>query len=167
MAETIADRKERYSMSELRREFGVTARTLRFYEDKGLLQPSRAGQARVFSYRDRARLALIMRAKRVGFSLADIKEILDLYQLKDGQVTQLRVSLGKARQRVAELQAQKVEIEQAITDLQRTEKVIEGMLRERERASPPCGDSTPEPRRISDNQTAVSPEAAQLQERNG
>lgn len=120
-------------MGELRREFGVTARTLRFYEDKGLLHPGREGQARIFSYRDRARLGLILRGKRCGFSLADMREILDLYNLKDGQVTQLRVSLDKARQRIDAMERQKAEIATAIADLKRTRDVIEGMLRERER----------------------------------
>ena len=133
MADISQERKERYSMSELRHEFGVTARTLRFYEDKGLLHPCREGQTRVFSYRDRARLSLILRGKRCGFSLADMREILDLYNLRDGQVTQLRVSLQKARERIEEMRVQKAELEAAIADLERTSKVIEGMLRDRER----------------------------------
>jgi DNA-binding transcriptional MerR regulator len=133
MASTPQPRKERFTMSELRREFGVTARTLRFYEDKGLLHPCREGQARVFSYRDRARLELILRGKRCGFSLADMKEILDLYNLRDGQVTQLRVSLAKARERIADMEQQKAELEAAIGDMRRTSEVIAGMLRERER----------------------------------
>ena len=133
MADISQERKERYSMSELRHEFGVTARTLRFYEDKGLLHPCREGQTRVFSYRDRARLSLILRGKRCGFSLADMREILDLYNLRDGQVTQLRVSLQKARERIEEMRVQKAELEAAIADLERTSSVIEGMLRDRER----------------------------------
>jgi DNA-binding transcriptional MerR regulator len=133
MTASSPPRQDRFTMAELRREFGVTARTLRFYEDKGLLHPGREGQSRVFSYRDRARLGLILRGKRCGFSLADMREILDLYNLKDGQVTQLRVSLDKARQRIDAMERQKAEIASAIADLKRTRDVIEGMLRERER----------------------------------
>lgn len=131
MNETMTPRKDTYSITELRREFDVSARTLRFYEDKGLLCPARDGQTRLFSYRDRARLKLILRGKRVGFSLSEIKEILDLYNLKDGQVTQLRVSLQKGRAKIAELENQKLDIEEAIVDLSRTCEIIEGMLKER------------------------------------
>ena len=132
MNEHTKTRKDTYSMTELRREFDVSARTLRFYEDKGLLHPARAGQNRIFSYRDRARLKLILRGKRVGFSLAEIREILDLYNLKDGQVTQLRVSLDKGRERITALEEQKRDIEEAIADLTRTCEIIQGMLKERE-----------------------------------
>ncbi len=125
-------RRQTYTITELRREFDVTARTLRFYEDKGLLDPARDGQTRLYSYRDRARLKLIMLGKRVGFSLTDIKEILDLYNLKDGQCTQMRVSLEKGREKISELENQKRHIEEAITDLSRTCEIIEGMLKERE-----------------------------------
>jgi len=131
MNETMTPRKDTYSITELRREFDVSARTLRFYEDKGLLCPARDGQTRLFSYRDRARLKLILRGKRVGFSLSEIKEILDLYNLKDGQVTQLRVSLQKGREKIAELEHQKLDIEEAVVDLSRTCEIIEGMLKER------------------------------------
>lgn len=132
MSETSDDRAQSYSITELRREFEVSARTLRFYEDKGLLTPARDGQARIYSYRDRARLKLILRGKRVGFSLAEIKEILDLYNLKDGQVTQLQVSLEKGREKITELENQKQDIEEAIADLTRTCEIIDGMLKERE-----------------------------------
>lgn len=134
MNDPSTPRKDTYSITELRREFGVSARTLRFYEDKGLLRPARDGQTRLFSYRDRARLKLILRGKRVGFSLTEIKEILDLYNLKDGQVTQLRVSLQKGREKISELEHQKIDIEEAIADLTRTCEIIEGMLKEREPA---------------------------------
>jgi DNA-binding transcriptional MerR regulator len=97
MTEHNGERRQTYSITQLRREFDVTARTLRFYEDKGLLEPARDGQTRLYSHRDRARLKLILLGKRVGFSLADIKEILDLYNLKDGRFTQMRVSLEKGR----------------------------------------------------------------------
>src|SRR5690349_16348535 len=84
-----------FTIGDLAREFGVTLRALRFYEDKGLLTPQREGLNRLYSRRDRARLKLILMGKRVGFSLVEIKEMLDLYDLKDGQVTQLKVAHEK------------------------------------------------------------------------
>ncbi|MEO9969106.1 MAG: MerR family DNA-binding transcriptional regulator [Hyphomonadaceae bacterium] len=105
-----------YSISELAREFGVTARALRFYEDKDLLHPARDGMTRVYSNRDRARLTLIVRGKRVGLPLADIREILDLYKMGDHRV-QLRMSLEKFRKQVVELENQRQDIESALTEL--------------------------------------------------
>jgi len=132
------DTRKTYTITELAREFGVTPRTLRFYEDKGLLSPTRRGQNRVFSYRDRVRLKLILQGKRVGFPLADIKELLDLYDLRDGQVTQLRVALGRFDERIEVLRRQKSDIEQAIADLTRTRDLVHGMLRDRERGQTPA-----------------------------
>ncbi len=125
-------RDRTYSITELCREFEVTPRTLRFYEQKGLLAPNRRGWTRLFTYRDRARLQLILRGKKVGFSLEEIKEMLDLYNLKDGQLTQLRVSSTKMRERLTALKQQQVEIQEAIADLDRTIGVVDGMLKERE-----------------------------------
>ena len=119
----------RFSISELAKEFEVTPRTLRFYEDKELLCPKRKGQRRIYSRRDRARLKLVLQGKRVGFSLAEIREMLDLYDLRDGQDTQLKVSLARFRERIASLERQKNDIDQAITDLNRTCGIIEGMLK--------------------------------------
>ena len=89
-----------YTISELAREFGVTPRALRFYEDKDMLHPARDGMTRVYSNRDRARLTIIVRLKRLGLPLADIREILDLYVLDDGQRAQMRMSLDKFRKQV-------------------------------------------------------------------
>jgi DNA-binding transcriptional MerR regulator len=127
----INDRDRTYSITELCKEFDVTPRTLRFYEQKGLLSPARRGWTRLFSYRDRARLKLILRGKRVGFSLEEIKEMLDLYNLRDGQLTQLRVASTKMRERLSALQTQRVELEHAIEDLERTVEIVDGMLKER------------------------------------
>jgi len=137
---TVADRSNRdrtYSITELCREFDVTPRTLRFYEQKGLLHPDRRGWTRLFSYRDRARLQLILRGKKVGFSLEEIKEMLDLYNLRDGQLTQLRVSSAKFRERLEALRKQRLELEDAISDLEKTITVVDGMLKEREAAEAP------------------------------
>ena len=125
------DRDRTYSITELCKEFDVTPRTLRFYEQKGLLNPARRGWTRLFSYRDRARLNLILRGKRVGFSLEEIKEMLDLYNLRDGQLTQLRVASTKMRERLGVLKVQRVELDQAIGDLERTVELVDNMLKER------------------------------------
>jgi len=122
------DTPQIFTISDLSSEFSLTTRTLRFYETRGLLDPKRRGQTRLYSRRDRARLKLILQGKRVGFSLSEIKEMLDLYDLKDGQTTQLRVSLKRFRERIVDLERQKENIEEAITDLNRTCKIVEGML---------------------------------------
>ena len=109
--------KRIYSISELAREFGVTPRALRFYEDKGLLHPDREGLNRVYSNRDRARLKLILSGRKVGFSLNDIREILDLYDLGDNQRAQLRKAYNKHKQQVEVLQQQRIEIDEAIEAL--------------------------------------------------
>jgi len=118
-----------FTISDLSSEFAVTTRTLRFYETRGLLDPKRRGQTRLYSRRDRARLKLILQGKRVGFSLGEIKEMLDLYDLKDGQTTQLQVSLKRFKERINDLQVQKKDIEEAIKDLSRTCEIVEGMLK--------------------------------------
>ena len=121
-----------FTIGDLAREFGVTLRTLRFYEDKGLLTPRRQGSQRLYSRRDRARLKLILMGKKVGFSLEEIREMLSLYDLKDGQVTLLRVALKKFGDQIAILTGQKQAIEQAIDELSQTVTVVAGMLRDRE-----------------------------------
>lgn len=120
--------EETYTIQRLAKEFGVTSRTLRFYEAKDLLHPTRNGMNRVFSHRDRGRLKLILRGKRLGFSLAEIKEMLDLYDLGDGQVEQLRVTLDKARRRIEELEVQRRDIDSALSELRAGCSQIETML---------------------------------------
>ena len=123
-----------FTIGELSREFGVTLRTLRFYEDKGLLSPKRRGTNRIYNRRDRARLKLALLGKKIGFSLVEIKEMIDLYDLKDGQATQIRVSLDRFETQIGVLNQQKQDIEQAIEELTRTREVVRGMLKEREAA---------------------------------
>jgi len=110
-------RRERYSITDLTREFGCTARALRFYEDEGLIAPTRQGLTRIYSKRDRARLAWIMRAKNVGFSLAEIRELIDLYDLDDGRAEQRRVTMRRCREKIAKLRQQKADIESSIREL--------------------------------------------------
>src|SRR4051812_33055079 len=108
-----------YTIRQLCIEFGCTSRALRFYEDKGLLSPGRDGQNRVYSHKDRGRLQLILRGKRVGLSLADIREILDLYEVGDGGAQQDAKSLRKFREKVVALENQRADLDNAISELRR------------------------------------------------
>lgn len=109
--------REQFSISDLTSEFGCTARALRFYEDEGLIVPARVGLTRVYSKRDRARLAWIMRAKNVGFSLTEIREMIDLYDLDDGRVEQRRVTVERCKAHIAKLKDQRADIDSAIKEL--------------------------------------------------
>ena len=115
---TRADR-DTFSIRDLTREFSVTARTLRFYEERELLSPRRDGQERIYSRRDRARLKLALMGKCVGFSLDEIRAMLDLYDLGDGQATQLKVALERFNDQISRLKAQRQQMDRAIAELQR------------------------------------------------
>ena len=106
-----------FSIGELCDEFGVTARALRFYEDEALIAPERRGTQRLYSERDRARLAWILRGKRVGLSLSDIKELLDLYDVGDGRRTQRLATIERCQDKVDALHQQRHDIDATIEEL--------------------------------------------------
>lgn len=124
-----------YTVTQLCREFDVTPRALRFYESKGLLHPSRQDTRRRFNGRDRARLALILRGKRFGFSLAEIGELLDLYDTDQSQVTQLTRTIETAEMRLAEMRRQREELEVGIVELQDQLDLVRGILAEKKAQS--------------------------------
>ncbi len=108
----------KFAIGELCQAFGVTPRALRFYEDERLIAPERRGTSRFYSDRDRARLSWILRGKRVGFSLNEIRELLDLYDLGDRRETQRRVTIERCRQRIDALRRQKDDIDATICELE-------------------------------------------------
>ena len=112
---------ESFTIADLAAEFGVTNRTMRFYEDEGLITPERQGQRRIYSQRDRTRLRLIMRGKRLGFSIQEIKEILDLYDMETGEVGQLQHFIEKIAERRDHLVQQRKDIAVILDELERIE----------------------------------------------
>ncbi len=112
---------ETYTITDLAKEFGLTTRTIRFYEDDGLLAPERQGQTRIYHARDRVRLRLILRGKRLGFSLKEIAEILDLYDSEPGEVAQLHHFLDKIAERRAVLSQQREDIDAMLAELDTVE----------------------------------------------
>ncbi len=105
------------TVTELAEEFNITPRAIRFYETKGLLDPQRVGSTRVYNYRDRARLRLILRAKRLGFSLVDIREYLELYHTDPEQLEQQELLLKKVDRRIAELKQQQEDLLVSLEEL--------------------------------------------------
>jgi DNA-binding transcriptional MerR regulator len=128
-----------YSIGDLAGELGISPRAIRFYEDQGLLAPRRIGGNRIYSARDRARLQLILRGKRLGFALADIKELLDLYDVDRNHLEQLRATLVKGRARIAELERQQQEIAQTLAELRAIGSHIEDSIRRKEAGQDPAG----------------------------
>ena len=128
-----------FTVNQLADELGVTARAIRFYEVKGLIAPRRAGTTRVFDRRDRARLLLILRGKRLGFSLAEVREFLDLYDTDPTQGSQLNLLLARTRQRIAELEQQRRDLEQTLGELRQVESEAMAVLAAR---APPLAANT-------------------------
>jgi len=127
-AHRAADTGELFGIAELCAEFGITLRTIRFYEDKGLLKPRRINGTRVYSRKDRARLALILRSKAIGASLEEIKHYLDLYgDHGEGRVQQLKYVLDRTTAAIAELEQKRAHIDATLAEL----RVINAAVRER------------------------------------
>jgi DNA-binding transcriptional MerR regulator len=120
-----------YSIAELAREFAVTARTIRFYEDEGLIKPRRQGTQRLYSVGDRARLGWILRGKRLGFSLAEIKQLLDLYQVDRTGLQQMRELLRRSRLHMEELERRRADLDAQIGDFKDVETHVAAELRQR------------------------------------
>jgi DNA-binding transcriptional MerR regulator len=125
------------TIAEVAEEFGVTHRTLRFYEDLGLVAPERRGTARLFHQRDRVRLSLVLRGKRLGFPLEEIRRIVDMYDEPPGEEGQLRYLLGQISDRRAQLEARRADLEAALTELDELQRRCRADLRRlRRRAAP-------------------------------
>ena len=125
------DNQRLYSIAELAREFAVTPRTIRFYEDEGLIKPRRQGLTRLYSHGDRTRLSWILRGKRLGFSLAEIRELLDLYQVDRTGVQQLRELLRRSRLHIGELERKRRDLDAHINDFKEVEAHVSAELRQR------------------------------------
>ena len=135
----LPDMAETFGIADLARAFGVTTRTIRFYEDQGLVTPARRGQRRVYGPRDRVRLRLIMRGKRLGFSLDDIRAMIDLYDVDPTETQQLRLFVDKIRERKAVLQAQQADIADALRELDGFEARSLALLADRAKARTKAG----------------------------
>jgi DNA-binding transcriptional MerR regulator len=119
-------------IGELAKRYGVTLRTLRFYEDKGLMSPKREGTTRLYTRRDVARLKLIMLGRKVGFSLREVKQMLDLYDPSGSNAKQLKLALEKSEKQLGRLEKQRVAIDEAITELNRSIDIVRTMLAQRQ-----------------------------------
>lgn len=130
----MSDRKGKteYTIRELADRFDVTARTLRFYEQKGLLCPKRRGSTRVYSAADAARLDLILRGRRVGFSLEEIREMQEIERLDEGSRGRLEAALGRFRTRIATLERQRRDIDYALAELNAGCRWLEEKLADRD-----------------------------------
>lgn len=131
--------KKQYSISELAREFDVTTRSMRFYEDQGLLRPERNGQTRIYSSHDRVRLKLILRGKRMGFSLAETRELFDLWDATpEGDERQLKLMLQTLKSKREQLEQQKKDIAQAQIELDtaeaRCQEALDELLKKQNRS---------------------------------
>ena len=109
-------------IKDVAKQLGVTHRTLRFYEDKGLIEPQRVGNTRIYSRREVTRMQMILRGKNLGFSIREIKEYLDLYNADPGHAEQNQMLLNKVRERLDMLQKQRIALEKTVAELERLEQ---------------------------------------------
>lgn len=121
-----------YTITDLSKEFDITTRTIRFYEDKGLISPAREGQRRIYSPRDRVRLRLIMRGKRLGFALSEIQELIDLYDTDRSEVMQLQVFLERIQSRRDALSQQQQDITAMLSELETLEEQCASILKQKQ-----------------------------------
>jgi len=140
-AMTAAAEQELFTVNQLADALGITPRAIRFYESKGLIAPSRVGTMRVFTRRDRGRLLLVLRGIRLGLSLAEVRDYLDLYDMDPTQREQVRLLLGKVTERIATLEAQRQDLEQALCELRDIAARAEASLAAEAGAAP--ADATP------------------------
>ena len=131
LSQSQRDLQRIYSIAELAREYAITARTIRFYEDEGLIKPRRQGLTRLYSAGDRARLGWILRGKRLGFSLAEIKELLDLYQVDRTGLQQMRELLRRSRLHIEDLQRRRRDLDAHIQEFKEVETQVAAELKKR------------------------------------
>jgi DNA-binding transcriptional MerR regulator len=124
------DVKEYYTITELTKEFGISTRTIRFYEDEGLIKPNRRGTTRLFRPIDRRLLQLILRAKRLGFSIAEIGEIIQMYKAPPGEAGQLRLMIKKVNEKRHALEQKRRDIEETVKELDQVEEACLGRMAE-------------------------------------
>lgn len=129
-ARTDRDGEATFSITDLAQEFDLTTRAIRFYEDQSLLSPKRRGQTRIYDQRDRTRLKLILRGKRLGFSLAEVGEIINMYDSEPGERAQLDFFIAKIRERCAMLRQQREDIEVTLAELAAVENRCHERLKE-------------------------------------
>ena len=127
-----------YTITELSREFNVTPRAIRFYEDQGLLSPTREGRRRIYSRRDRARLKLILRGKRLGFQLSETRALFELYDSDHGALGQMQYFLEKIHERREILEQQRRDIESVLSELEVAERSVRESLRSKDQAATPA-----------------------------
>ena len=118
----VSQKREYYSITELTKEFGISTRTIRFYEDEGLMKPVRRGRTRLFRPTDRRRLMFILRGKRLGFSIAEIREIMNMYKEPPGEEGQLRLLIRRINEKREELEQKRQDIDLTITELDHAEE---------------------------------------------
>ena len=124
------DGEETFSIADLAREFDITTRAIRFYEDEGLLSPRRRGQTRIYGPRDRTRLKLVLRGKRLGFSLLEIAEMVTMYDAQPGEAGQLELFLKRIAERRAVLEQQREDIKVTLAELDASEGAAKKRLKE-------------------------------------